>query len=148
MNLFPIFEVPEIIDSTGNFGAEYKDSIYFDISKGDIVLDSGGKIKVADGRDAWLQWCMKMIASERNTLLAYPSGVGAELEHITTLLSRESKEIAITNTITETLMNDPSKRTVEVKDFEFTHDTDSVFVTFCIVGADGYTGKITVEIEG
>lgn len=148
MKLFPTFELPEIVENQGSVKADYKESIHFDINKGDIVLDSAGRIKIADGCEAWLQWCMKMIASERNTLLAYPTGLGVEMEQVSSLMDREAKETAIESTIKETLMSDPSHRTVEVKDFEYAHDTDSIIVTFCIVGADGYTGKMTVEIEG
>ena len=148
MKLFPTFDVPSL-SNKDTLDVEYKESIFFDQSKGDIVLDSAGRVKIANGQEAWMGWCMKMLVSERGTLLAYPSpDIGVEMEHISTLPDREAKEIAIENTIKETLMNDPAHRTVEVRDFVFEHSTDSVIVSFCVVGADGYTGSITIEVEG
>lgn len=145
--LFPTFDVPSVANDV--LEVEYKESIFFDQRKGDIVLDSAGRVKIANGQEAWMQWCMKILASERGTLLAYPSpDIGVEMEHISTLPDREAKEIAIENTIKETLMNDPAHRTIEVKDFAFKHSIDSVVVSFWVVGADGYTGKITIEVEG
>ena len=148
MKLFPDYEVPSIVDSKNALAVEYKSSIYFDMSKGDIALDSAGHVKIADGRDAWIQWCAKMLVSERGTLLAYPSKIGIEMEYVAGLVDKEEKEAAIENTIRETLMNDPANRTIEVKDFEYKHTADSIFVTFCVVGADGYTGTLTMEVEG
>lgn len=148
MGLFPTFEVPAIVDEAESLAPNYKESIYFDINKGDIVLDGSGCVKVADDRSAWLQWCMKMLVSERHTLLAYPSDIGVEMENISELADKKAQEVAIENTIRETLMNDPSHRTVDVADFEFFYEPDGIEVKFCVVGADGYVGNFTFELEG
>lgn len=148
MALFPVFEAPEIVDLAQEEVAEYKDSIYFDLSSGDIVLDSSGKIKMANGQETWLQWCTKMIFTERSECLAYPNGIGVEMEYAMSREDRKSREVAIENTIRETLMNDPSHRTIEVKDFSYDYSADSVIVRFTIVGADGYTGEMSIEIGG
>lgn len=148
MRLFPTFDVPTIAERPETLAADYKESVYFDMSTGDIVLDGTGRVKMANSRDAWLQWCMKMIASERGTLRAYPSAkIGVEMEPISELPDRASKESAIETTIKEALMNDPSRRTVDVNNFEFVYGVDSMHVTFDIIGADGYTGGMTVEVE-
>ena len=148
MALYPIFEAPEIVDLTQEKVAEYKESIYFDSELGDIVLDSAGKVKMASGQEAWLQWCVKMIFTEGSACLAYPNGSGVDMEYAMSREDRKSREAAIENTIRDTLMNDPSHRTIEVKDFSYVYGVDSVAVNFTIVGADGYTGQLSVEIGG
>lgn len=147
MALYPTFSTPVIIDAKAEPVAEYKQSVFFDIKKGDIVLDSAGKCQMANGCDAWLQWCTKMLFTELDSCMSYLNQ-GVEMEYAIKREDREAQEIAIENAIKEALMRDPSNRTIEVSNFAFEYHADGVTVTFCIFGADGYTGTLSVEIGG
>lgn len=147
MALYPTFQTPTIIEANAEPTATYKQSVYFDMRKGDIVMDSAGKIRVADGCEAWLQWCVKMISTELGACMAYPNQ-GVEMEYAMSRDDWDARQFAIEETIKTALMNDPSHRTLEVSEFEFERGADSVKVRFRIIGADGYTGTLSAEIGG
>ena len=62
--LFPVFDLPEIPD-TEELEERYSPSAYFDFEKGDFVRDGAGKIKKSEGKDAYIQWCLKVVSTER-----------------------------------------------------------------------------------
>ena len=70
--LFPVFDLPEIPD-TEELEERYSPSAYFDFEKGDFVRDGAGKIKKSEGKDAYIQWCLKVVSTERYSCLAYSS---------------------------------------------------------------------------
>lgn len=129
--LFPVFDMPEIPD-TEEAEETYRPSVYFDFYKGDFVRDGANRMTVASGRDAYIQWCLKVASTERLTCLAYSEDIGVELEDMEDLPDRESRESEIERTITEALLVHPA--TEYVTDFEFTHQGDETWCTFTVKG--------------
>ena len=148
MALYPTFASPEIKGFKTEVNAEYKGGLYFDFMTGDIRIDGSGKIVRADEKNAWLQWCEKSILTQFNAFLAYSSAYGADMQYVMDQTTKQAREDAIKSEIRIALQNDPARRTLEINDFAFEWDVDSVKVTFTVYGADGYTGNISVELGG
>jgi len=128
--LFPVFDLPEIPDNP-EYDERYKPSVFFDFEKGDFVRDGANKLVPANGKEAYIQWCLKVIATERETCLAYGSDIGTEFEEMDES-DRESTESEIERTITETLLVHPA--TEYVRDFSFSHDPGEIRVSFLVKG--------------
>lgn len=132
-NLFPVFDIPEI-DDDDEEDEKYLPSVSFDYEKGDFVLDGSHRMVEAEGREAYMQWCMKVVGTERDTFLAYDDDIGTEFDEISNVPDRESRESEIEETITDALMVHPC--TEYVRDFKFEHTADSCLVTFAVKGYD------------
>ena len=65
--LFPVFDLPEIPDDP-EYEERYRSSVAFDFDKGDFVRDGSNKMVRADGREAFMQWCWKVIQTEMGGL--------------------------------------------------------------------------------
>lgn len=129
--LFPVFDLPEIPDDP-EYDERYQSSVYFDFELGDFVRDGANKMVRANGKEAFMQWCQKVVATERMTCLAYGTDIGTEFEEVEDLSDRESRESEIERTITETLMVHPA--TEYVRDFEFQHSAGEIRVSFVVKG--------------
>jgi hypothetical protein len=135
-NLYPVFEMPELIEQQQTQPEpEYPESYLFDFEKGDFVRDTAGRIVIADGHRAWVQWCVKTVLTERFAYLAYSQNYGAEIETALRQPSRQAVEAELERTITEALLVDP--RTQVVRDFRFTWQGDQLQVAFTVVPAVG-----------
>ena len=128
--LFPVFDLPEIPDDP-EYDERYQSSVYFDFETGDFIRDGANKLVRANGKEAYIQWCMKVIATERETCLAYSSDIGTEFEELDEV-DRESKESEIERTITETLLVHPA--TEYVRDFSFSYSPGEIRVSFLVKG--------------
>lgn len=135
-NLYPVFEMPELMEQQqAQPEPEYPESYLFDFEKGDFVRDTAGRIVIADGHRAWVQWCVKTVLTERFAYLAYSQNYGAEIEAALRQPSRQAVEAELERTITEALLVDP--RTQVVRDFRFTWQGDQLQVAFTVVPAVG-----------
>ena len=143
MGLYPVFETPSIIEDRV-VQPVFKSSLSFD--RGDILVDGSGQIVLADGHDAWIQWCVKVLATERSQMLAYSDEIGVEFIAAMAQETRAAKEAMLSRTIKEALMADPAKRTADVRSFSFIWADDGVKVSFEIIGSDGYTGNISISV--
>jgi hypothetical protein len=142
--LYPTFAPLDLTEAEQS--PEFKKSIYFDFNKGDFVTDGTGKLQAADEYNAWIQWCLKAVYTERYAYLAYSDEYGAELEEIMRGNENKSaKESSIARTITDTLMADPAKRTISVANFNFDWKNDSIYVSFEVVAAN--IGKATLTVQ-
>lgn len=128
--LFPIFELPDVLQEEEISKIPYKKSWYFDFEKGDFALDGGNKVRIANEHEAWAQWCAKAVQTERYAYLAYSSDFGVELEEVRKQPTRQAAESMLERTITEALMVHPM--TEAVRDFSFEWEGDSVTVTFTV----------------
>ena len=144
--LFPTFEVPTIVEEAEKNEAIYKTSSYFDFEKGDFILDGAGRMVEASGYDTWVQWCIKTIATERQAYENYTAGLGIQGEAALAQKTAALQQLALETTITEALLADPYKRTVEVRDFVWTRKTDSIHMECTIVGQDDRTAGIEYDI--
>ena len=79
-SLYPTFNLPSVaIDTERSKKKSYKQSLYFDYEAGDFVLDASHRPVLAEGREAFCQWCLKQCATERGTKLAYSDKIGVEI---------------------------------------------------------------------
>ena len=135
-NLYPAFEMPELMEQQqAQPEPEYPESYLFDFEKGDFVRDTAGRIVIADGHRAWVQWCVKTVLTERFAYLAYSQNYGTEIEAALKQPSRQAVEAELERAITEALLMDP--RTEMVRGFRFTWEGDQLRVVFTVVPAVG-----------
>lgn len=130
-SLFPVFEVPEIINEEAQYDREYRRSMKWDAEAGDFVLDGANRVVECDGMEAYMIWCFKTVQTERYRCLAYPSYIGTELESAIDD-DREVVQSMVERTITDALLVNP--RTEYVRDFAFEWDADELHVTFTVKG--------------
>lgn len=130
----PVIDVPDFTEGGSEYDVSYRPSIAWDLEKGDFVKTSTNKVLRSDGLDAYRTWCVKMIATERYTCLAYSDDIGAEIENAAARPDRETIELALERTIEETLLVNP--RTLSVENFVFAWGTDNVQVSFIVNATD------------
>lgn len=143
--LFPVFDVPQISTPAPPEEQKYKPSVYFDYVLGDFRRDGANKLVVVDGREAWMQWCIKTVVTERLDRMSYSSDIGAELEEALKQADTEAVESALERTITEALMVNP--KTEYVRDFQFTWDSDGLHCEFTIKGKEWEEQRIGVILQ-
>lgn len=144
-NLFPVFDVPEIITPAPAEEQKYKPSVYFDYALGDFRRDGANKLVTADGKEAYMQWCVKTVLTERLDRMAYSSDIGTELEDALKQVDLQAVESAMERTITEALM--VNKRTEYVRNFEFTWDSDGLHCDFIVKGKEWEEQQIGVILQ-
>ena len=120
--LFPVVEVPELIEESERYDEKYKPSVAWDLEKGDFVRTGANQLVACDGREAYRVWCVKNALTERYTCMAYPDSIGTEMES------------AVERTITEALLVNP--RTEYVRGFSFTWNGDELHCNFTVKGID------------
>lgn len=145
-DLFPVFSVPNVIDKSDKSNFQTS-SLYFDFEKGDFALDKAGQIKTAKPYDAWVQWCLKTVYTQRWAFLAYSGQCGTEIEEAFNQTDKQSQESEIERTITEALLADPYNRTIRVYDFTFYWEVDSVDVTLNISGIWDKDAVLNVKLQ-
>lgn len=137
-NLYPTYNLPSIAKGLAMPQKRaYKPAPKFDFKTGDFVRDGAGRIVMADGREAYMEWCLKQCATERNTRLAYSGKIGVEIEAavLDSASDPAAVQSAIERTITEALMVHPA--TEYVRKFQFSWDGgDSLHVKFVVKGRD------------
>lgn len=135
-SIYPTFNLPSLIaPGTKSAQKKYKSSLMFDYQTGDFVRDGAKKLMTCDGHEAWVQWCLKQLVTERHTKLAYSNKLGVEIvSAIRDEEDIEAAKLAIERTITEALMVNPV--TEYVRDFEFSFEGDSLYVTFHVKGKE------------
>jgi hypothetical protein len=144
-NLFPVFDVPEIKTPAPAEEQKYKPSVYFDYALGDFRRDGANKLVMADGKEAWKQWCIKTVLTERLDRMSYSSDIGTELEDALKQADRQAVESALERTITEALMVNP--KTEYVRGFNFIWDSDGLHCEFTVKGKEWEEQHIGVILE-
>lgn len=146
-NLYPVFEVPELVEQQQTEPApKYGKSWLFDFEKGDFVVDGAGRIVIAEGYTAWVQWCVKTVLTQRFAHVIYSFDYGTELEEALKQPSRKAVEAELERAITEALLADP--RTEMVRDFTFEWEGDIVKVSFTAVPVIGEPARLEVVLNG
>lgn len=140
------FDIP-LAGAGGDAAAVWGIAPYFDFDEGDISLDGAGRVVMADAREAWLMWCVKAVLTEKGACLAYSDNIGTSLNWALEQTERAAQQEALINAITDALRADPSRRTLSVSDFSFTWSADGVLVSFTLLGADGYQGKVSANMD-
>ena len=142
-NLYPEVNLPSIVTPTSESEIKLRPAPKFDLSSGDFILDSAGRMIIADPQEAFQTWCIKACMTERGERLAYSDNYGIEFEAAMQMSSAEAAKSAIIRTLTETLMAHPA--TEYVKNFHFTGDGDELNITFD-VKAKPFTKTFTITV--
>lgn len=143
-SLFPVFDIPEIPDSNIE-KQKYNPSVYFDFEQGDFLRDGAHRMVTADGKTAYIQWCRKVVETERFTCLAYSGDIGTEMYDALGKGDYSAVESAVERTITEALMANP--KTEYVREFEFGWVNADLFVSFYVKGKEYDEQKLRTAIR-
>lgn len=141
--LFPVFDVPQIEVPTQGQTRRYKPSVYFDYTQGDFRLDGAYKMTRCTGKESYMQWCCKVAKTERDAFLAYSTDIGIEGESALSEGNRDAVESALEKTITEALM--VNNHTEYVRGFEFSWESDALYLTFTVKGKEWDEETISVS---
>ena len=151
-NLFPEDyenEVVTIDELKADEPIGYKEGIYFDEEIGDLARDGHYNIMSATGIEAWEQWCINCLMTERDKYPCYGRAFGIKTEEAFKSNDRNKTESILTREICESLEKDPYGRTDYVSDvlFDWTNGPDAVAITVKIKGVDDVTIDITTVID-
>lgn len=146
-NLFPVFDVPSALVEENVSQTQYPPAPMWDVEAGDFVADGAKKLLYGSGKDAWVLWCTKAILTQRWAHLAYNADAGIEAEESFKEPDRKAAESAFERTITEALLADPLGRTVQVRDFSFHWEADSLWIECVVVGTDGDTASVKAKLN-
>lgn len=141
--LYPYFEVPaeiaEDADETTEIVSPLR-SLAFDYAAGQIPISMSGRPAEVVDHEAYKQWVIKCILTERYEYPAYGPDFGTELHAIMRAgYPSDVTESEIQRTITEALRVDP--RTVTVDNFSFEWNGDAVKLYFeveSVYGRDSF----------
>ena len=143
--LFPVFDVPEVSTPAQPEREHYRPSVFFDFSEGDFIRDGANRMVEADGSEAFMQWCMKTIATERDAFLSYSTRIGTEMEYAAAQPDHESVEASVERTVTEALLVNP--KTEIVRNFVFTWNGSTLHGDFSVKGRDLDEMRLSVDIQ-
>ncbi len=110
------------------------------------MTDGTGQALYGSGYDAWVLWCTKVILTQRWAHLGYSADMGIEAEQAFQAPGRAAAESSFERTITEALLADPMGRTVQVRDFSFQWEADSLWITCKVFGADGNSANVSARL--
>ena len=143
-NLFPTSGEGEAdyTDAAAGRAVDYGSTVQFDFEKHEFILSPTGKQKQFEGSDAWGEWCVKAMSTERYRYLVYDNQYGEELD---TLIGKsrphEVIESEIKRMTRECLMCDP--RTAKVDDFHFRWIRDGIMFSCRLTNTLGETLTLT-----
>ena len=143
--LFPTFSFPGEEDEGEETEEKYYPSVSFDFSTGDFFMDGRNNMVQASGREAYIQWCVKMASTERFACLAYSDDQGVELEGLSGSMGWEEIESEIERTITEAIEANPA--TEYVGDFEFDHKGSDCTVSFTVKGKEWTEESLSIHVN-
>ena len=129
--LYPVFELPTSYGTFEEAQRSYSPAPMFDYDAGDFVRDGAHRVVYGDGREAYREWCMKILHTRQGGALAYASmGLGGEFSP--TLQNRLAYQTQYTREVTEALKQHPN--TEAVRDFIFSWIADEMHVKFTVQG--------------
>jgi phage baseplate assembly protein W len=145
-NLFP--EDGFTIDNvSSDEQAAHGGSWMFDFEKGDFVREPTNRVAETDAFTAWVQWCQKVLMTQRYRHLAYSSDYGSEFEDLIGMpYTKAAIESEIQRMATEALMVHSYTQAVDNFTFEWT--ADYVNFTFQLTSIMGENAHLTYSLEG
>lgn len=145
-DFYPVFDVPAAAEETQGEPYRYPASSFFDFETGDFAIDAMGRINESTGLEAWKQWCLKAVYTQRGSFAAFTNGYGVESDEAFQENNRLARQSAIERTISEALMADPYNRTLFVRDFRYCWREDGVLVTFTVMGQENREAVLTAKL--
>ena len=146
-NLFPVFDVPAVLVANTRRTVRYLPAPLFDVESGEFILNGTRQVLYGSGVDAWVLWCTKTVMTQRWAHAAYSGNIGIEADGAFKEPNRAAQESAFTRTITEALLADPMGRTMQVRNFTYRWEPDSLYMSCEVVGFDRDTAAISAEIR-
>jgi len=150
-NLFPVgYKNEVVVGSIKRNITGYRESISYDDELGDCVIDSKGRIATASGVEAWRQWCLNCIDTDRYKHKLYTSDFGIDYELIRQGYDSGGQAMAesiIQKEVTDALMADDYQRTESVSDFSFEWKADSVHFSCTVRGISKAEIDITASLS-
>ena len=146
ISLFPVFDVPSTLAEDIENRERYAPAPLWDVERGDFVTDGANRTIYSSGYDAWVLWCTKSILTQRWAHASYGDSIGVETEQALGESDRKAAESALERTVTEALLADPVGRTVQVRDFTFRWEADSLWIECAVFGRDGNTASIKAKL--
>lgn len=146
-DLFPTVGTAEAtyIDEAASDTVNYGKTVQFDFEKHEFILSPTGRQKTVTSSDAWGEWCVKTLCSERYKYLIYSDNYGEEID---TLLGksypRKVVESEIRRMVKDCLMVD--KRTASVDNFQFTWIDDGIMFSCDVKNTIGETVTISRKV--
>lgn len=146
-DLFPTVGTAEAtyIDEAASDTVNYGKTVQFDFEKHEFILSPTGRQKTVTSSDAWGEWCVKALCSERYKYLIYSDNYGEEID---TLLGksypRKVVESEIRRMVKDCLMVD--KRTTSVDNFKFTWIDDGIMFSCDVKNTIGETMTISRKV--
>ena len=143
--LYPTITLPTLMAPRSQPAQKvYKVAPYFSFEVGDFLFDNAGRVIMADGKETFEQWCIKVCSTERGTKLAYSDKIGTEFESAMKEPDQDAVKSSVVRTITETILVNPVAEWV--KNFSFAVEGDSLWVTFEVKGREwAEAGTLTVR---
>ena len=145
--LFPVFDVPATLAEDVERQRKYAPAPMWDVETGDFVTDGAGRALYGSGYDAWVLWCTKAILTQRWAHLSYSADMGIEAEQAFQAPDRAAAESGFERTSTEALLADPMGRTVQVRDFTFRWEADSLWIECKVFSADGGSASVGASLK-
>lgn len=142
--LFPTFPEITVHDADDTLVQTYSPSFLFDFGTGEFALDGANHVRVCNGYEAWKNWCVKAVMTERDAWMAYSTNIGVEVENALKQPSTPAAKLALERTITEALLVHPS--TQSVGDFSYTLNGDALRVSFTVKGKDVAAFTATLDV--
>lgn len=146
-DLFPTVGMTEAtyVDEAASDTVNYGKTVQFDFEKHEFILSPTGRQKTVTSSDAWGEWCVKALCSERYKYLIYSDNYGEEID---TLLGksypRKVVESEIRRMVKDCLMVD--KRTASVDNFQFTWIDDGIMFSCNVKNTIGETVTISRKV--
>lgn len=146
-DLFPTVGTAEAtyVDEAASDTVNYGKTVQFDFEKHEFILSPTGRQKTVTSSDAWGEWCVKALCSERYKYLIYSDNYGEEID---TLLGRSYPrkvvESEIRRMVKDCLMVD--KRTASVDNFQFTWIDDGIMFSCDVKNTIGETMTISRKV--
>lgn len=146
-DLFPTVGTAEAtyVDEAASDTVNYGKTVQFDFEKHEFILSPTGRQKTVTSSDAWGEWCVKALCSERYKYLIYSDNYGEEID---TLLGksypRKVVESEIRRMVKDCLMVD--KRTASVDNFQFTWIDDGIMFSCDVKNTIGETMTISRKV--
>ena len=146
-DLFPTVGTAEAtyVDEAASDTVNYGKTVQFDFEKHEFILSPTGRQKTVTSSDAWGEWCVKALCSERYKYLIYSDNYGEEID---TLLGksypRKVVESEIRRMVKDCLMVD--KRTASVDNFQFTWIDEGIMFSCDVKNTIGETMTISRKV--
>lgn len=145
-NLFPLNDPLEAleIESIDKYDETDRNSYLFDFATGDFVKRPDGSLIKCNAKQAYRQWCQKVMLTPRFKKFAYPDYYGNELDTlINSGLSIGAIEIEIERMVREALMVHP--KTLKVSDFRFEWENSFEMLIYSCVVTDTDSEKFEID---